>query len=205
MPTGSIGNPGVSFASQRSKTGPFQAAQSGRGARSSWGLSGKPLRCASMRYVALDLGEKRTGVAVGDSITGLVTPVDVLEVPARQQEGAALLEAIARTVEEHLGPASSGRIVSKGELVIGLPVNMDGTEGPRAKAVRELAAKVAAKTGREVRFQDERLSSAAADWAMARSGLTHKQKKERRDALAAAAILSDFLASLKGPAGEEAP
>jgi putative Holliday junction resolvase len=70
---------------------------------------------------------------------------------------------------------------------------MDGTEGPRAKSVRVFAERVAKATGRVVHFHDERLSSVEADWKMARSGLTHGQKKARRDALAAAAILQDFL------------
>jgi putative Holliday junction resolvase len=59
--------------------------------------------------------------------------------------------------------------------------------------VRAFAARVEAATRLAVHFQDERLSSDAADTTMARSGLTHKQKKERRDALAAAAILQGFL------------
>lgn len=149
-----------------------------------------------MRYIALDLGDKRTGVAVGDAITRLVTPVDVLQVPLGHSGGDSLLAAISAAADEHLGPAlRAGRPGSPGEIVIGLPVNMDGTEGPRAKLVRAFAARIAERTGRPVRFQDERLTSAAADWAMARTGLTHKQKKERRDALAAAAILEDFLSA----------
>lgn len=159
-----------------------------------------------MRYLALDLGDKRTGVAVGDSITRLVSPVDVLEVPVRQGNGEALLGAIASAAAEHLGSVGPGRIGGRGEIVVGLPVNMDGTEGPRAKLVRAFGAKIGERTGRQVRFQDERLTSSAADWVMARSGLSHKQKKERRDALAAAAILNDFLARLdrdaQGAAGE---
>jgi putative Holliday junction resolvase len=148
-----------------------------------------------MRYMALDLGDKRTGVAVGDSITGLVTPVEVLHVPVSERAGEALLEAVARAVDEHVGRA--------GQLVIGLPVNMDGTEGPRARAVRALGERIGSRTGCRVHFQDERLTSASADWSLAGSGLTHKQKKERRDAVAAAAILADFLASLgRGKAGE---
>ena len=54
---------------------------------------------------------------------------------------------------------------SPGEIVIGLPANMDGTEGPRARVVRQFAARIGAHTGRQVRFQDERLTSAAADQA----------------------------------------
>jgi putative Holliday junction resolvase len=150
-----------------------------------------------MRYMALDLGDKRTGVAVGDRITGLVTPVEVLHVPVAERGGEALLDAIGRVVNEHIGRG--------GQLVIGLPVNMDGTEGPRAKGVRALAARIAARTGCSVAFQDERLTSASAEWSLARSGLTHKQKKERRDAVAAAAILSDFLASLPRDGGGADP
>jgi putative holliday junction resolvase len=142
-----------------------------------------------MRYLALDLGDKRTGVAVGDAVTGMTAPVDVLEVPVADGGGEALLRAIDRVVEDHLGPAGRG----SGEIVIGLPLNMDGSEGPRARIARAFADRVQERTGRTVHMQDERLTSAAADWAMARSGLTRKQKKERRDALAAAAVLQDFL------------
>lgn len=141
-----------------------------------------------MRYLCIDLGDKRTGLAVGDSITRLAMPVEVLEVPVAVNGGEALLAAIGKAIEEQIGPAA-------GELVFGLPLNMDDTEGPRAKIVRAFAARVAERTGRVVHFHDERLSSAAADWTMSQSGLTHKQKKQRRDALAAAAILRDFLES----------
>lgn len=156
---------------------------------------------STVRYVCLDLGGKRTGVAVGDTITRVVTPVEVLELPGgAQAEGAAgndYLRSLAAAVREHLGDPPA-----RGEIVLGLPLNMDGSEGPGAKAVRALGAQLAALTGRVVHLQDERLSSVDADWAMARSGLTHGQKKKRRDALAAAAILRDFLeAARPGPEG----
>ncbi len=141
----------------------------------------------AVRYLAIDLGDKRTGVAAGDAVTGIVTPVDVLEVPLSERAGEALLDAIARMVGKQLGERTPG------ELVFGLPLNMDGTEGPRARLVREFAERAARRTGRTIRFQDERLTSSDADWSMARSGLTRGQKKARRDALAAAAILRDFL------------
>jgi putative holliday junction resolvase len=150
-----------------------------------------------MRYLAIDLGDKRTGVAVGDSITRLVTPLEVIEIAVAQNDGQALIRALIKVVEEHLGPAPApGRRPSPGELVVGLPMNMDGSEGQRARFVRQYAARIAEHTGRTVHLHDERLTSAAADWSMARSGLTHKQKKGRRDALAAAAILNDFLVAL---------
>ncbi|MBA4029005.1 MAG: Holliday junction resolvase RuvX [Planctomyces sp.] len=148
-----------------------------------------------MRLMAIDLGDKRTGLAVGDTVTGLVSPAGALLVPIARRGGADLLGAIAQAVDRH-GPA---------RLVVGLPLNMDGTEGPRAKAVRAFAQRLASATGLEVDLRDERLTSADADWAMARSGLTHGQKKSRRDALAAAAILRDHLATLGACAQPDRP
>ena len=147
-----------------------------------------------MRYVAIDLGDRRTGLATGDSVMRTAMPVSVVEVAISERGGEALLEALERAIAEQVGPEH--------ELVVGLPLNMDGTEGPRAKLVRQFAERIGQRVGRAVRFQDERLTSAAADWQMAQSGLTHKQKKERRDALAAAALLQDFLNAL--PRREEA-
>ncbi len=161
-----------------------------------------------LRYLSIDLGDKRTGLAVGDSETGLVSPLTVLEVSMVVAQGDLLIEAIARASEEQLGPSRrpgspGARLDSPGELVIGLPLNMDGTEGPRSKVVRAFARRVAQRTGRSFHYQDERLTSAQADWQMAKSGMTHQQKKERRDALAAAAILQDFLASTTRGAATE--
>lgn len=140
-----------------------------------------------MRYICIDLGDKRTGLAVGDTQTWLVTPGDVLEVPVTHDSGRAILAALSRAVRE-LGGAA---------LVVGLPINMDDSEGPRAKKVRALAEKIGGATGLPIHFQDERLSSVQADWQMSRSGMTRGQKKSRRDALAAASILADFFARLR--------
>ncbi|HLO42291.1 MAG TPA: Holliday junction resolvase RuvX [Phycisphaerales bacterium] len=143
-----------------------------------------------MRYLGIDLGERRTGIALGDSQTRLVTPVEVIEIPMGLAGGGPLIEAIVRCFERQIGPATQG------ELIFGLPLNMDGTESKQSRISKAFALRVKARLAREVRFQDERLTSADADWAMSRSDLTHKQKKERRDALAAAAILRDYLAAL---------
>lgn len=134
-----------------------------------------------MRYLAIDLGGKRTGLAVGDDQTRFVSPVDTIEAP----QGPMLLAALRKAVDEH-GP---------GALVVGLPINMDGTEGPSARRVRAFAAEIASATALPIHFQDERLTSFAADQAMAQSGRTHGQKKALRDALAAAELLRDFLAT----------
>jgi putative Holliday junction resolvase len=146
-----------------------------------------------MRFLCIDLGDKRTGIAVGDSITRLSAPLEVLETPIAERGGESLLEVLAATISTQLSPHSPA------EIVFGLPLNMDdGSEGPRAKLVREFAARLAARLHppREIRFHDERLSSVQADWSMSQSGMTRGQKKARRDALAAAAILSDFLSTL---------
>ncbi len=134
-----------------------------------------------MRYLAVDLGDKRTGLAVGDDASGLVSPAGMIEKPIAP--GDELLAGIDAAIEEF------GADV----LVFGLPLNMDDSEGPRAKLVRVFAQRVAERTGLAVEFQDERLTSAEASWSMARSGMTRGQKKNRRDTLAAAAILRDFL------------
>jgi putative Holliday junction resolvase len=136
-----------------------------------------------LRFLCIDLGDKRTGLAVGDRLTGLVSPAGVLEVPIAADSGKLLLAAIISKIHEH-GPSA---------LVLGLPLNMDDTEGPRAKLVRQWGDRLAQHTALPIHYQDERLTSAAADWQMARSGLTRGQKKAKRDALAAAEILRDFL------------
>jgi putative Holliday junction resolvase len=106
------------------------------------------------------------------------------------RDGEALLDAIVAQIENMVGKHE------RCELVVGLPINMDGTEGKPAAKVRSFGERLARRTGRTIHYQDERLTSAEADWSMARSGMTHKEKKQKRDALAAAAILRDFFASL---------
>jgi putative Holliday junction resolvase len=141
-----------------------------------------------MRYLALDLGDKRTGVATGDSITRVAAPAGVIEVPVDREGGEALLVAIEAAVARELG-ADAG----SGELVVGLPLNMDGSEGPRAALVRAFAGRMAERTGRAVHLADERLTTEEARWRMARTGMTRQQKKQKKDALAAAVILEAFL------------
>lgn len=141
-----------------------------------------------MRYLAIDLGDRRTGLALGDDETRIASPVALIDTPISARDGEELLARILDAVLRHLGPPDS-----PGEIVLGLPLNMDGSEGPRATAARDFARRIHARTGRTVHLHDERLSSADADWSLARTGLTRAQKKQRRDALAAAAILRDFL------------
>lgn len=135
-----------------------------------------------MRYLCIDLGDKRTGIATGDDGSGIATPLDVINTA---NPGERLRQLVALIERE--GPDA---------LVVGLPLNMDDSEGPSAKKVLVFIDELAAATKLPIHAHDERLSSAMANEQMAMSGLTHKQKKARRDALAAAAILRGYLESL---------
>lgn len=124
----------------------------------------------------------------------MASPYKVVEVPIAIDGGNALLAAIVKEITGALGEASPAQpLASPGELVIGLPLNMDDSLGPKAKAARSFGQRIAAATHRVMHEQDERLTTADADWKMAGSGMTRDQKKAKRDALAAAAILQDFL------------
>lgn len=132
-----------------------------------------------MRYLAIDPGGKRMGLAVGNDVTRTATPLDVVEAG----HDDARLQALAAAIDDQ-GPDA---------LVVGLPLNMDGSEGPAAKSARRFGELCAQRFKLPVVYVDERLSSDTADQQMARTGLTHGQKKARRDALAAAAILRRLL------------
>jgi putative Holliday junction resolvase len=132
-----------------------------------------------MRYLAIDLGDRRTGLAVGDDETFLVSPAGTIETGNTSERHRQLLAAIAEQQPD--------------ALVVGWPLNMDGSVGPAAKKIQQAADQLGKATGLEVHLVDERLTSADADDQMARTGWTHGQKKARRDALAAANILRKFL------------
>lgn len=132
-----------------------------------------------MRYLAIDYGDKRTGLAISDDNATLAGPHSVIET----ENPLYLAECIARLVDTEAIDA----------LVLGLPLNMDDTEGPRAKGVRAFAEKVAVLVSVPIHFQDERLSSFEAESLFPPGEMTRRQKKKRRDALAAAVFLQSFL------------
>jgi len=134
-----------------------------------------------MRYLAIDPGDKRTGIAVGDDVTRIASPLEIIVTSSETER----LSRIAKIIDQQ-GPD---------ELIVGLPLNMDTTEGPAARKMRAFGDTLAQRFKLPVHMVDERLSSAVADEQMSRTGLTHGQKKNRRDALAAAAILQGFLDS----------
>ncbi len=130
-----------------------------------------------MRYLAIDYGTRRTGLAICDPGETIVSPLTVL------QNRDLLLEKIAQIVENENVEA----------VVIGLPLNMDGSEGPQAQLVKKFAAPLQASLNIPILFQDERLSSFGAEEKLAPANLTRGKMKERLDAVAAAEILGAFL------------
>ena len=143
------------------------------------------------RWLGIDHGSKRVGIAVGDSSIAIAAPVTVLDGERFTDE--QIIEQIAEIAAEH---AASG-------AVVGWPLNMDDTEGAQGKIARQFALELAEQTGLDVRMWDERLSSFQADQALAQT-FTRKKKKARQDAIAATVILQDFL-SAGGPQGAPRP
>jgi len=141
------------------------------------------------RWLGIDHGTKRIGVAVGDASVSIATPLSVLESADFDHIAAKLTELAS----EHRAAGA----------VVGWPLNMDDTEGPQGKLARQFAADLADRTELDVRLWDERLSSFQADQALAGT-FTRKKKKARQDAIAAAVILQDFL-SAGGPQGAPRP
>jgi putative holliday junction resolvase len=137
-----------------------------------------------MRTLSIDPGEKRVGLAISDAGGQIATPLDVLEVPTLQRA----LPHILRLIEQE----------GVQRLVVGLPLNMDGSAGPEAQKVRTWAGELQRQSGQPLCLVDERLSSFAAEQHLSqrrRHGekLTHKRKKQQRDSVAAAILLQEFL------------
>ncbi len=137
-----------------------------------------------MRYLAIDLGARRIGLALSDAGGQLASPHAVLQVSDPQQA----VDPILKLVEQE----------GIDRLVVGLPLNMDGTLGPQAENALAWGRALAERAGKPVLFVDERLSSFDAEQqlnARKRGGekLTRKRRKQQLDALAAARFLQDFL------------
>ena len=135
-----------------------------------------------MRTLAIDLGTKRVGLAISDAGGTFATPYEVLEVASAEHAVDEILKLI--TEEDVV------------RLVIGLPLNMDGSLGPQAKQVAEWSKSFTHRV--EVVFVDERLSSFDAEQRLIdrkRGGehITRKSKKQMLDALVAAQLLQEFL------------
>ena len=135
------------------------------------------------KIMGLDYGDARTGVAISDLLCSIVGSTAVL--PSRNRE--KLLGDILRLIQEN----------QVGELVVGLPKNMDGTEGPRAQLCREFAQLLRDATGLPVAMWDERRTTVEAHNILSAHNYHGKKRKETVDAVAASLILEGYLAFRK--------
>ncbi len=135
---------------------------------------------APMRALAgLDLGEKTIGVAVSDLTLSVATPLSTIRRTRFGVDAAAVLAIVA------------GR--NLGGLILGLPRNMDGSEGPRCQSTRAFARNLSRLTDLPIGFWDERLSTVAAERALLEADTSRKRRKEVIDHVAAGYILQGLL------------
>ncbi len=141
-----------------------------------------------MRFLGLDVGDRRVGVAFGDAEVRIATPVDVVTRVSDDEDA----RAIGKFVREY----------DVAQLIVGLPRNMDGTTGAQAASVVTYAEKIARAVNLPVIFWDERLTTMeamrrihTADASTQKSSSLRRSKKSRRtlDAIAAAVILQDYM------------
>lgn len=138
-----------------------------------------------MRYLGVDTGTKRIGLALGDADSGIVSPV-------------AILQAVGDTVQQARAILDVADAYGADDIVVGLPLNMDGSAGPQARLAQRLADTIKAEGQRAVHLHDERLTSHAAEGRLSERGLTRAKKKARQDAVAAQILLESFLAREDG-------
>lgn len=129
--------------------------------------------------LGLDLGTKTIGVALSDRLLSAATPVETVRRQKFTLDAAHLLEIAAAR--------------EAGGILLGLPRNMDGSEGPRAQSTRAFARNLAALTDLPIGFWDERLSTVAAERALLEADTSRKRRAEVIDAVAAAYILQGAL------------
>ena len=141
------------------------------------------------RWLGIDHGSRRIGVAAGSARDGIACPVAVI---AAEPRGRAI-----RRIGEL---AKDYQVVG---IVVGWPLNMDDSEGPQSQHARAMACELARAVKCPVRLWDERLSSFEADDLLA-GHLSSKKRRARQDAVAAAVILRDFFAA-SGPDSAPAP
>ena len=135
------------------------------------------------RIMGIDYGDARTGVAVSDLLCSIVGTTCV--VPSRNTQKA--IADIVRIAKEN----------EVGEIVVGLPRNMDGSEGSRAQLCREFAEQLRQATGFPVAMWDERRTTVEAHNILSQHNYHGKKRKDTVDAVAASLILEGFLAYRK--------
>lgn len=142
-----------------------------------------PVLPAAGKLLGLDLGTKTIGVAVSDGLRYTATPLETVVRTRFTADAARLLQLIAEN--QAVG------------LVLGLPLNMDASEGPRAQSTRAFARNLAQKTPLPILFWDERLSTSAVTRMLIEADTRRDRRAEVVDKLAASYILQGFLDSLR--------
>jgi putative Holliday junction resolvase len=132
-----------------------------------------------MRYLCLDLGRRRIGVAKSDETRLIATPVGVIQVHNQEQ----VFREITKLVEEH----------EAARLIIGLPLQLNGQEGIESNRARTFAADLENYLSIPIDFMDERLTSVEADRLMLEAGFKPNKRRANIDATAAALILQAYL------------
>ena len=135
-----------------------------------------------MRIMGLDFGSKTVGVAISDSLLVTAQGIEII----RRKEENKLRRTLAR-IEELIVEYDVG------EIVLGLPKHMNGTEGVRAELTNEFKEKLERRTGLSVALWDERLTTVAADRTMMETGVRRENRKEYVDMIAATLILQGYL------------
>lgn len=129
--------------------------------------------------MGLDLGTKTIGVAVSDGMQSVATPLETIKRKKFTQDAERLLQIIA---DRNIGA-----------IVLGLPLNMDGSEGPRAQSTRAFARNLEKLSALPITFWDERLSTVAAERALLEGDTSRKRRSEVIDHVAASYILQGVL------------
>lgn len=142
----------------------------------------KTLLPAGARLLGLDLGAKTIGMAISDPGFTVASPVGTI----RRAKFTKDFETLSATIAER----------KVGGLIIGLPMNMDGSEGPRCQSTRQFAANFLERMDIPICFWDERLSTAAVERAMIGADLSRAKRKRSVDTAAAAYILQGALDTL---------
>ncbi len=138
---------------------------------------------ARRALIGLDLGEKTIGVAVSDALLSVASPFETIKRRKFGLDAARLLEiATERDI---------------GGIILGLPRNMDGSEGPRCQSTRAFARNMEKLTALPIGFWDERLSTVAAEKALLEADATRKRRAEVIDNIAASYILQGVLDRLR--------
>ena len=132
------------------------------------------------RIMGIDYGDARTGVAVSDLLCSIVGSTTVIHSRNQDKTVAQILELI----QKH----------DVGELAVGLPKNMDGSEGPRAELCREFAHRLERESGLPVHLWDERRTTVEAHNILSEHNYHGKKRKDTVDAVAASLILEGYLA-----------